>query len=225
MAMTAGGKAQKQAVPLKVTLVRPNKVDIDTGLVRLMSDGTTLTTSMIPLKRYMAAPAPQKIDIDTFREGPIGAALFGGPSGVPMFVLLNLLIAADPSAAIAQIGGSLQLAGVNGPKADGAKAGDTSLLIDLGKGAPGVLLTVDPATKLLSSIDLKVAPDMLAGRDVSDRKTRLVRPARSQPRSPRIGRLLSRPPRASRRSTHCSVPRKKHTPTTRKWANPPPISP
>ncbi len=95
MAMTADGKPQKQAVPLKVTLVRPNKVDIDTGIVRLTSDGTTLTTSVIPLKRYMAAPAPQRIDIETLREGPIGAALFGGPSGVPMFVLLNLLTAAD----------------------------------------------------------------------------------------------------------------------------------
>ena len=34
MAMTADGKPQKQAVPLKVTLVRPNKVDIDAGLVQ-----------------------------------------------------------------------------------------------------------------------------------------------------------------------------------------------
>jgi thiol-disulfide isomerase/thioredoxin len=170
MAVTADGKPQKQAVPLKVTLVRPNKVDIDTGLVRLMSDGTTLTTSMIPLKRYMAAPAPQRIEIEMLREGSIGAALFGGPSGVPMFVLLNLLIAPDPSAAIAQVGGSLQLAGVNGAKADGAKPGDAALLIDLGKGAPGLLLTVDPATKLLSNIDLKVAPDALADRKISIEK-------------------------------------------------------
>jgi thiol-disulfide isomerase/thioredoxin len=172
MAMTANGKPQKKAVSLKITLVRPNKVDIDTGLVRLTSDGTTLTTSMIPLKRYMAAPAPEKIDIEMLREGPIGAALFGGPSGVPMFVLLNLLIAPDPSAAIAQIGGSLQLAGDTNSKADGTKPGNAALLIDLGKGAPGVLLTVDPATKLLSRIDLKVAPDVLADRKVSVEKLR-----------------------------------------------------
>ena len=170
MAMTADGKPQKQVVPVAVTLVRPNKVDIDTGLVRLTSDGTTLTTSMIPLKRYMTAPAPQKIDVEMLREGPIGAALFGGASGVPMFVLLNLLIAPDPSAAIAQIGGSLQLAGQNGPKADGSNTGNAALLIDLGKGAPGVLLTVNPATKLLSSIDLKVAPDVLADRKISIEK-------------------------------------------------------
>ncbi len=122
VAMTAAGKSDKQVVPLKVTLVRPNKFEIDTNVVRLTSDGKTLTTSVIPLKRYMAVPAPEKVDIETFREGPIGASLFGGPSGVPMFVLLNLLTAADPAAAIAQIGGSLQLAGASGPKPDGAKA-------------------------------------------------------------------------------------------------------
>jgi thiol-disulfide isomerase/thioredoxin len=125
---------------------------------------------MIPLKRYIAAPAPQRIDIEMLREGSIGATLFGGPSGVPMFVLLNLLIAPDPSAAIAQIGGSLQLAGASGPKAEGAKPGTAGILIDLGKGAPGVLLTVDPITKLLSNIDLNVAPEVLAEQKVSIEK-------------------------------------------------------
>ena len=167
VAMTAQGKPQKQVVPLKLTLVRPNKLELETSVVSLTSDGTTLTTSVIPLKRYMAAPAPQKIDVETFREGPIGAALFGGPSGPPMFVLLNLLTAPDPLAAIAQMGGSLQLAGASGPKPDGVKAGNTALLIDLGKGAPAILLTVDPATKLLSSIDLKLTPEILAAQKVS----------------------------------------------------------
>ena len=115
VAMTAAGKSDKQVVPLKVTLVRPNKFEIDTNVVRLTSDGKTLTTSVIPLKEYMAVPAPEKVDIETFREGPIGASLFGGPSGVPMFVLLNLLTATDPASAIAQIGGILQLAGAGGP--------------------------------------------------------------------------------------------------------------
>jgi thiol-disulfide isomerase/thioredoxin len=170
MAMTTDGKLQKKAMPIKITLVRPNKLDVDAGLVRLTSDGTILTTAMIPLKRYMTAPAPQKIDIELLREGPIGAALFGGPSGVPMFVLLNLLTAGDPSAGIAQIGGSFQLAGASGLDPAGAKADNTAVLIDLGKRAPGILLTVDPATKLLSSIDLKVAPEALAGKNVSIEK-------------------------------------------------------
>jgi thiol-disulfide isomerase/thioredoxin len=170
VAMTAAGKADKQVVPLKVTLVRPNKFEVDTNVVKLTSDGKTLTTSVVPLKKYTAVPAPEKVDIETFREGPIGAALFGGPSGVPMFVLLNLLTAPDPGAAIAQIGGSLKLVAGSGPKAEGAKDDASALLIDLGKGAPGVLLTIDPATKLLSSIDLKLAPETLKAQNVSIEK-------------------------------------------------------
>ena len=84
-------RSQKQALPLKLTFVRPNKLDLDAGEVRITSDGTTLTTAVNPLKRYTAVPAPAEIGFDTFREGQIGAMLFGGPAGAPMFVLLNLL--------------------------------------------------------------------------------------------------------------------------------------
>ena len=82
VAMTLGGKAQKQVRPLKLTFVRPNKLDLDTGAVRLTSDGKTLTTSVAPLKKYTNAPAPESIGFDTFREGPTGAVLFGGPTGI-----------------------------------------------------------------------------------------------------------------------------------------------
>jgi thiol-disulfide isomerase/thioredoxin len=150
--MNIGGKAQKQAMPLKVTLVRPNKLDIETAEVRLTSDGTSLTTTVIPLKRYTTAAAPSKIAFDTFREGPIGAALFGGPTGVPMFILLNLLTAPDSAAAISQLGGSFH--------AD-ATGEAPAVLIDLDKGRPDILLNLDPATKLLSSIELKLDPEQL----------------------------------------------------------------
>ena len=78
---------------------------------------------------------------------------------MPMFVLLSLLTAADPAAAIAQIGGSLQLAQAQG--------GDGALLIELGKGEPTILLKIDPATKLLTSVDLVLAPEVLKARNVS----------------------------------------------------------
>jgi thiol-disulfide isomerase/thioredoxin len=162
VAMTADGKSNKQVIPLKVTLVRPDRFDIDTNVVRSTSDGKTLTTAVIPLKRYMAVPAPQKVDIETFREGPLGASLFGGPTAMPMFLLLNLLTAADPAAAVAQIGGSLQLAEAQG--------GDGALLIELGKTDPAFLLKIDPATKLLTSIDLKLAPDVLKAKNISIEK-------------------------------------------------------
>jgi len=163
--MTLGGKTQKQVLPLKLTFVRPNKMDVDAGPIRVTSDGTTLTTAIIPSKRYTAIAAPQRIGFDTFREGALGAVLFGGPSGPPMFVLLNLLTAADPAATVAQLGGTLQRAPAAplDPKAPaGTKAGNPAILIDLEQGRPGMLLTVDPATKLLMSIEMKIDREQLA---------------------------------------------------------------
>ena len=110
VAMKIGEKTQKQVMPLKLAYVRPNKLDVDAGLVRVTSDGATLTTVVTPLKRYMISPAPQKMGLDTLGEGPIGAVLFGGPAGPSMFVLLNLLTAADPAAAVDQLGGTFQRA-------------------------------------------------------------------------------------------------------------------
>jgi thiol-disulfide isomerase/thioredoxin len=165
IAVTVGGKTQKQVLPVKLTFVRPNKMDLDAGVVRVTSDGTTLTTAVIPYKRYMTTAAPQQIGFDTFREGPVWAALFGGPGGAPIFVLLNLLTSADPAAAVAQLGGTLRSApaAAPDPKAPaGASAGNPTILIDLEQKRPGMLLIVDPATKLLSSIEMKFDQEQLA---------------------------------------------------------------
>ncbi len=159
--MTIGGRAQKQEMPLKLTFVRPNKLDFDGGPVHVTSDGKTLTTSVIPLKRYTAAPAPEKIVFETFREGPLGAVLFGGPSAPPMYVLIKLLTDADPAAAVAQLGGSLQSAPAE-PKAAAGKPPVSAVVVDFPADQPDMYLTIDPATKLLSDIDLKIAPELLA---------------------------------------------------------------
>ena len=58
--MTVAGKAQKQSLPLKLTFVRPNKIDLDTGAVHLVSDGKTMSTAVVPLKKFTSAPAPLK---------------------------------------------------------------------------------------------------------------------------------------------------------------------
>ncbi|MFO0887826.1 MAG: redoxin family protein [Isosphaeraceae bacterium] len=151
MAMSVAGKAQKQSIPLKMAFVRPNKLDLDAGAVRLVSDGKTMTTAIVPLKRYTTQEAPKDLSIETFRQGPLGAVLFGGPTGAPMFVLLNLLTGSDASAAVGQLGGSLQLAPGN-PQA---------LLIDQAEG-PDIRLDVDPATRLLSRIEFQVDAKTLA---------------------------------------------------------------
>ena len=94
VAMTLGGKPRREARPLRLTFIRPNKIDLDAGAVRLISDGKTLTTLVRPLKKYTTAPAPATIGVDTFREGPTGPLLFGGPTAAPTFLLLNLLMRA-----------------------------------------------------------------------------------------------------------------------------------
>jgi thiol-disulfide isomerase/thioredoxin len=160
LAFKVGGKIQKQVLPMKMTFTRPNKLDFDAGQVRITSDGTTMTTAVLPLKRYTTAPAPKELGIETFREGPIGAMIFGGPAGAPMFVLLNLLTATDPAAGVAQLGGTMQPAPAPAanPKAAGAKIESSTFMIEFDKGQTGFLLTVDPATKLISSIEMKVDP-------------------------------------------------------------------
>jgi thiol-disulfide isomerase/thioredoxin len=150
-AMTISGKAQKQATPLKVTLVRPNKMEIDLGPVQLISDGKTMTTSVAAnLKKFTQVPAPKTIDVDTFRQNPTGAMLFGGPAGPSMYVLLNLLTAPNPVDAITQLGGSLQPASAVGGKAD-----DSAFSIAM-EGGLNLLLTIEPTTKLLSEIEMKI---------------------------------------------------------------------
>jgi len=158
VAMTLAGKVQKQSLPLKLTFVRPNKIDLDTSAVHLICDGKTMSTAIIPLKKYTTALAPAEVNVETFRQGPTGAVLFGGPSGAPMFVLLNLLTAPDAVAALGQLGGTLQLAPED-PKAPAPKA--PALLIDQEEG-PDIRMEVDPASKLLSRIDFQVDPELLA---------------------------------------------------------------
>jgi thiol-disulfide isomerase/thioredoxin len=155
MAMSIAGKEQKQILPMKLTFVRPNKLDLDAGPVRVVSDGKTLTTAIIPLKRYTAVSAPEQVDFETFRQGSTGAVLFGGPAGPPMYVLLNLLTAPDAQAALGQLGGSLQLAPAD------SKSAAPALLIDQTDG-PDIRLNIDPSTKLLSRIDFQIDPKTLA---------------------------------------------------------------
>jgi thiol-disulfide isomerase/thioredoxin len=167
VAMTLRGKARREVRPLKLTFIRPNQLDLDAGSVRLISDGKTLSTVVVPLKKYTTVPAPEAIGIDTFREPPTGALLFGGPAASPTFVLLNLLTGTKPDVMLDEMGGTLRAstAGNGRPDAghpDAAGSAGTTLLIDLRQG-PDLLLRVDPATKLLSAIELTIDPSQLAG--------------------------------------------------------------
>jgi thiol-disulfide isomerase/thioredoxin len=142
--MTVGDRPRREVRPLRLTFNRPNKIDLDVGSVRLLSDGKTLTTLVRPLKKYTTAPAPARIGIDTVREGPTGPLLFGGPTGAPAFILLNLLMGTSPDTLLDALGGT-------------SRVENDAIRID-GRDGPDLLLRVDPSTRLLSAIDMKIAP-------------------------------------------------------------------
>jgi thiol-disulfide isomerase/thioredoxin len=156
--VTVEGKTESHNTPVHVAFVRPNKLSVQTRLARLASDGKTLTTAVVPFRKYETGPAPKTITVETFHTGALGSVLFGGPLGRPMFVLVNLLVGDNPVKAIAEeLGGTLKLE--PGHEIDGAKC--RAIRIDHGDGAD-YLLWIDPASKLLKGIDVLVDPKALA---------------------------------------------------------------
>lgn len=159
VAMTLAGKPRRDVRPLRLAFARPNKLELDAGAVRLVSDGKTMTTVVEPLKKTISGPAPETMTIDTFREGPTGAILFGGPTASPMFVLLNLVSGTNPDVLLDQIGGTIR-SDDSEKKGTGPAAAPASLVIDRPDGAD-LRLRIDPATGLLSAIEMKVDPSQV----------------------------------------------------------------
>jgi thiol-disulfide isomerase/thioredoxin len=164
LAATVGGKSQTVRSPMKLSLERPNKLRLDAGEVQVVSDGTTMTTSVAPLKKYAAAPAPKTLAYETFRQGPLGSILFGGPSAPTMYILLNMLFGDDPARAVAGLGGKPVL------DPDGKVDGTTckALRLDQPQG-PDIRLMIDPETRLLRAIDLVFDPAELAEKGLKEK--------------------------------------------------------
>jgi thiol-disulfide isomerase/thioredoxin len=158
LAIAVNGTAKSQNVPLHVTFVRPNRLNLDTGLTRAVCDGKTLTIVIVPLQKYTSAPAPATIDFDTvFTGGSLGSALFGGPSAPLMLILMNLLLAPDPAKGVLDLGESLTT------EKDIELDGKTCRVLKVGsETGPSFLLMIDPETKLLRGIDLTFDPKALA---------------------------------------------------------------
>jgi len=162
----ANGKAVLERNPLKVSFVRPNKLRLNSGEVVVVSDGTTLTTEVVPLKKYASAPAPKTITMDVFQEGALGSMLFGGVSAKPMFTLLNLLVGSDPVKAINEVGELLTL------EEDRVVAGTPCKVLRIDpKEGPGLRLLVDSESKLIRAIDLIFDPRALLGEGSQDEVT------------------------------------------------------
>jgi thiol-disulfide isomerase/thioredoxin len=96
LVVKVGDRELKQAQKASIAFARPNKLDVQTDLVRLVSDGSNVTSSVAPLKKYFVTPAPKKFAESTLRGGPLGAIEFGGVAGLPLVHVLNLVIGDEP---------------------------------------------------------------------------------------------------------------------------------
>ena len=96
LVVKVGERALKQVQKASIAFARPNKLDVQTELVRVVSDGSNVTASVSPLKKYSVTPAPKKFAESSLRGGPLGAIEFGGLTGLPLVHVLNLVIGDEP---------------------------------------------------------------------------------------------------------------------------------
>lgn len=96
LVVKVGDRELKQVQAASIAFARPNKLDVRTNFVRVVSDGSTVTSSVAPLKKYRVEPAPKKFAESSFRSGPLGSVEFGGIAGLPLVHALSLAIGDDP---------------------------------------------------------------------------------------------------------------------------------
>jgi len=144
-----------QTTPSRVALVRPNQVAIDAGVVRLVSDGKRLRTTVPPLSMYRDLPAPAKLTLDDFTDGPLGAVQFSGPHGRGLHVILTFLFADDPVKSL--LNDARSITAVVGLKLDGIVR---NMLVYEPQVGPKLNLWVDPESKLIIRVGV-----MLGGKD------------------------------------------------------------
>ena len=153
MVLKVADKQESDKTDRHITFARPNKVVLDAGTVRLISDGKEATGILVKQKKYTVAPAPEAINERTITQLPLpgatSAVMFGGADSLPITMLLSLLSGDDPTKPL--------LEGAEALKFEPDRVvGDKKLkvlLIDRPR-SPDLRLVVDPTTKLLQSIEL-----------------------------------------------------------------------
>ena len=98
LALDLGGRPLERSRPIRLAFTRPNRIALTAPQVRLIGDGTSLTTVVEPLRTFTVGPCPAEIVPETFDNMSIGAFLFGDPSGTPTTLILGLLAGQDPAA-------------------------------------------------------------------------------------------------------------------------------
>jgi thiol-disulfide isomerase/thioredoxin len=164
----ASGKPQKQTVPVKLSWAKPDKLAVDAGDVRMVSDGKTLTSVIVPTKKFFELPSPKRMSVDAIAEGPIGSLLAGGPAGEPAKFILGLLMGDTAAKALPDKAKTLRL------EADRSWMGRNYNALYVDQGAePGWRMYVDPTTQMVHRVEYVIDPKTLAeklppGADISD---------------------------------------------------------
>ena len=221
---TVGGKAESIKSSMKISLERPNKLRLDAGEVQVASDGKTMTTAVVPFKKYTTETAPKAIAFETFRQGPLGSVLFGGPSAPAMYIVLNMLVGSDPAKSIATLGGVLVLDSDRQARAPCARRSASTSR----KGPTFACSSIPKPSSSEPSISFLMSRSL--PRRGSRRRSRsndsAGRPVRSRPRISRLRRSPTRLPRGSPRSSPLPGPsRLRSIRSTSSSGNPPRASP
>ena len=147
---------------LSLAFSRPNRIVLDAGEVRLVGDGTTLNTILVPTRRYFSAPGSQALDYPSMVDGPAGAILLGGASGPPAQLLLKLVIGLDPAQSLPDRSTRLTIG------EDKAWEGRTypTLRIDQGD-EPALIVLIDPETKLIRRLEYALGANPQSDRGLS----------------------------------------------------------
>ncbi|WP_435017155.1 TlpA family protein disulfide reductase [Tundrisphaera sp. TA3] len=146
-----GDATRSETHPARISFERPNRLEVETDLIRLVSDGTTTTSVVKPLRKYLAGPAPSRFAESSFRNGPLGAIELGGAAGLPLVHALNLVTGVEPDRLIFDFAPRVV---AEGEKQVEGKA-YRSLLLDEADNC-GWRFLIDPDTGLLGFIELAV---------------------------------------------------------------------
>ena len=152
-----GQPPTRQGTHASVALVRPNKVAIDAGIVRIVSDGKALRTIVPPFKMYRDVAAVPKLTLAEFADGPLGSVESGSPQGLPLHLILEFLLADDPVKSLVDDARSIKSVTLLN-----AKGTPHTTVVYEPQVGPTLTLWVDDATKLIDRVDVAVKGDASA---------------------------------------------------------------
>ena len=146
--VTAAGASTISSQAKPFAFARPNRISAAFEPARFVVDGDR-TVSILE-DRYLVSEAPEALSVDVLARDPAASHVFGGLTGVPSMTLFRLLTAVDAYDEILQ--------GVARLALDADRPVDDrphKVLRIVPEAGPEVLLLIDPATNLISRIEIE----------------------------------------------------------------------